>query len=175
MMSLIVFMPLLYVARHLRVDITLLVNEVNTLIHINNNVEEQINAFAGLEHRGHHRNTEELSEGLMVEFVAPFLKLVVHVQGAYHSEVHVHELGGEIKVALEVAGIEHVEHYIRRLVYDLPSYVEFLGRIGRKGVSAGQVDDIEVVTLERCRRLLGIHCHSRVVAHVFMCPRREIE
>ena len=89
--------------------------------------------------------------------------------------MHVHELGGEIKVALEVAGIEHVEHYIRRLVYDLPSYVEFLGRIGRKGVSAGQVDDIEVVTLERCRRLLGIHCHSRVVAHVFMCPRREIE
>ena len=100
-------------------------------------MEECLHALARLEHGGHHRHTEQLAEFLIVDGIAPFLKFVIHVERTNHTRVHVDELGGEIEIALEVAGIEHVEYDIRCLVDNLSAYIHLLGRICREGICSG--------------------------------------
>ncbi len=103
------------------------------------------------------------------------LGLVKHVEGHYHAHVHVDELSGEIKVTLQVAGVDDVNHHIGGLLRELPPHIEFLGTVGRETVGAGQVDQLEVVVLEVGIARLGIHCHSRVVAHALVGTAGKVE
>ena len=107
--------------------------------------------------------------------VATVLKLVVHVQCANHSQVHVNELCRKVEVALEIACVQNVEHHVGRLVDYLPSYVEFFRRVCRKGICSREVNNIEVVALESGVSLLCIDGHSRIVAYALVCPGGEIE
>ena len=61
--------------------------------------------------------------------VAPELELVPHVEGAYDAQVHIHELGGEVEVALEVGCIDDVDDDVRRLLGKVPAHVQLLGRV----------------------------------------------
>ncbi len=84
------------------------------------------------------------------------MHLVVHVEGADHFEVHVDELSGEVEVALYVAGVDDVDDDVGCVVDDLPSDVHFFGAVGCEGVSAGEVDDIEVVAFEMSFAFFGV-------------------
>ena len=77
--AVIALVPVLYLGGHLGVDVSVLVDEVDTLVHVDDDVEEQVDAFARLEHRGYHRHAEQLAELVVVELVASLLKLVEHV------------------------------------------------------------------------------------------------
>ena len=121
--TLILAVPVLNVLRHFGVYVSLLVDEVHTLIHVDDDVEQQFHALSCLEHRWHHGNTKQLSQFAVVELVAAVFKLVKHVQRTNHSEVHVDKLGGQIQVAFKVARVQHVEHHVGRLVDNLTPHV----------------------------------------------------
>ena len=122
----IFLMPILYLLCHLRIDIAVLVDEINTFIQVDDDVEERIHSLSRLEHGGHHRHTKQLAELLVVDGIAPFLKFVVHIQRTNHARVHVDELGCEIEITLQVACVEHVENDVGSLVDNLPSDVHLL-------------------------------------------------
>ena len=138
------------------------------LVHLDDSAEEFLHAGAVLERRGHHRHTEERAQRLQVDMIAAALELVEHVQGSHQRDVHVDQLRGEVKVALEVGGVDdvddHVGHFLREMLPD----IEFLGRIARQRVGAGQVDKVEVVAEERGAGFGGIDGHARIVAHAGM-------
>ena len=119
----IVFVPILQVARHLWVYVSILIYKVNALIQIYYNMEKQVYSLTRLEYRRHHRNTKELTELAVVKTVAPVLKLIVHIQRTYHAQVHIHKLCGEIKVTFKIARIYYVYDKIRSLVYNLSAYI----------------------------------------------------
>ena len=167
--------PVSDVLRHLGVEVSLLVNIVDALIHIYNNMEEQVDASSCGEHRGYHGNTEQASEFLMVELVASSFRLVVHVQGANHAQMHVDELSGEIEVPFQVAGINDVDDDVGRFLNDLFSHIKLFWRIGRKAVCARQVDNVEPIALELGITLLGVDGDTRIVAHSFVGTAGEIE
>ena len=59
--SLILAVPVLYVLCHFGIYVSVLVDEIHSLIHVYYDVEEQIHPLSCLEHGRNHRHTEELS------------------------------------------------------------------------------------------------------------------
>ena len=100
------------------------------LIDLDDGGEQFVNALSALEYRRHHRETQQFAQFVGIEKVTALFTLIKHVEGSHHAEVHVYELGGEIEIALKVAGVDDVEHDIRRLFHDLLTHVKFLGGIG---------------------------------------------
>ena len=127
------------------------------------------------EHRGHHGHAQQRAQLAVVERVAAMLALVEHIQGAHYPHVHIDELGGQIEVALQVARVNHVKYNVWSVFHQMLPHIEFLGRIGRERVGAGQVDEVEAVAFVRGVALLGIHRHARIVAHALVCPRSKVE
>ena len=138
-------------------------------------MEQEIYAHASLEGSRYERHSEQLSESLHVKVVASFLKLVVHVEGTHHSQVHIDELSGEIQVPLYVACVYDIYHDIRSLVYYLASYVHLLRRVSGEGVCAGKVHQVELIPLETEFSHLGIDGDTAVVAHALMSSRCKVK
>ena len=122
--------PILNLLGNFWIYITILVDEIDTFVKVDDDVEEGLDAPSRLEDGGYHWYAEQLTELLIVDGIASLLKLVVHIQRANHARVHVDELCGEIEVALKVACVEHIEDDVWGLVDNLPAHVYLLGRIG---------------------------------------------
>ena len=165
---LIVFLPCLTLSGDLRVDVSVLVYEVHALVDVDDDVKEQIHTAPRLENGGNHGNTKQLPQFVEIDVVAAALSLVIHVESAYHTHVHVHQLGRKVKVALQIAGIYHIDHHIGWRLDDLLAYIQFLGTIGRKRIGAWKVNKVEFVALVMGMPFLGVNRHSRVVAHTLM-------
>ena len=76
------------------------------LVEFDDGLEEIIHASAIGEDCRNHRDTEEFAQLVVVDVIATFLGFIKHVEGADHADVHVYQLGGEIEVALQIAGID---------------------------------------------------------------------
>ena len=138
-------------------------------------MKKQLHAAPGFEDGGYHRYTQETTQGGKVEAVAALFKFVEHVQGTYHRQVHVDELGGEVEIAFEIARIKHVDDDVRRFLYDLSPHVELFRTVGRERVGAGQVYQPELISLEPCSPFFSVYGDAGVVAHPFVRPRGEVE
>ena len=148
---------------------------LTAFIHLDDGMKEVFYASACLEYRWHHWNTKQLTQLLVVYFVTSLLRFIKHVESTHHAQVHVDELGCQIEVALQVRGVYDVDHHVGCLLDNLFSHVKFLGRVGRKGVSAGQVNEVELVALELGVAFLGIDGDARVVAHALVSSAGKVE
>ena len=108
------------VARHLRL----------VFVDINDLLKEGSNALTTTRHGGHHRRSEKYAQLVVIEAVAILSHLVIHIERHDHAQVHINELRGEVKVALEVGSIYHINHNIRRLLNQLTTHIALLGAIG---------------------------------------------
>ena len=157
------------------VDVDMAVVAAGALIDLDDGAEEILDAHARAERGGHHGGAEESGQHLQVDVIATAFELVVHIEGADDAEVHVDKLGGQVEVALEVGGVDDVDHDVRHLLGQVAAHVELLGRIARKGVSAGQVDQLEVVAKEAGVGFTGVDGDTGVVAHMAMSARGIVE
>ena len=73
-----------------------------SLIYLDDGSEEVFYACTVLKGCGNHRDAEESAQGVDVHMVTTTLKLVIHVQGADHADVHIHQLGGQVEVAFQI-------------------------------------------------------------------------
>ena len=92
----ILFVPLLYALCHLRVEIAVGIQKVQSLIHVNNNVEKQFHTSTCGECSRNHWYAKQFAEFGVVYIVATLLRLVKHVECAHHTQVHVNQLCGEV-------------------------------------------------------------------------------
>ena len=148
---------------------------VALLIDLDDGVEKGGNALAVAAHRRADRDTEQVAQLLRVDLVALGLELVVHVQGHDGPQVHVDELGRQVEVALDVGRVDDIDDDVGHGVDEVLPDIEFLRRIGREGVGAGEVDEGDVVTLVGEVAFLGVHRHAAVVADVFMAAGGDVE
>src|SRR5574344_64324 len=89
---LVIFVPVLKFFCYFRVNISILVYKVNTFINIDYDMEQEIDAFTALEYRRNHRDTEQLAEKLIIEFVTALFQFVIHIERTNHTQVHINEL-----------------------------------------------------------------------------------
>ncbi len=99
------------------------------LIELDDGIEELVHASTVGKDGRNHGESEELAELVVVDVVATFLSLVKHVEGAHHADVHVYQLGGEVEIALQIAGVDDVDDDIWSVLHELLAHIEFLWRI----------------------------------------------
>ena len=99
---------------------------IGPLIEPDDRIEEFRNSLAVAAHRGTHRDAQQAAQLFRVQFVPLMLKLIVHVQGHDGLEVHVDDLRRQIQVALDVGGIDHIDHHVRHGVDEVLPNIQFL-------------------------------------------------
>ena len=160
--------PILHVLQDFGADVSFFIQEVTPFVNVDDDMEESFDALARAAYGGHHGHAYQFAQGQVIQFISASFQLVEHVESDDHAHVHVYQLSSEIKVALQIGGIHHVDDDVRRLVDDVLAHVEFLGRVGGERVGARQVNDAEVVALEVEVAFLSIHGDPAVVSHTLM-------
>ncbi len=138
------------------------------LVHRDYGVEEFGDSLAVAADCRADRHAEQVSQLLDVDAVATGLKLVVHVQGHHHRQVHVDELGGKVEVALDVGGVHHVQDNVRRFLEKVLADVEFLGAVRRQGIGSWEINKGDLVALELELAFLCVDRDSAVISYVLM-------
>ena len=145
------------------------------LVDLYHGVEKLVDPPSRGGYRRHHRHSEHLAEVLVVECGMAFLELVIHVEAYHHAAVHVDELCGEVEVSLKVRCHDGVDDHVGHLLPEVTHHVEFLGGIGREGICAGKVYDVEAIALIMEHTLLCPHSDTGIVAHTLMGARHHVE
>ena len=141
---------------------------IAVLIYLDYCVEKFVYALPVTADRRDDRHSEQMAQSPCIQPVTLRLKLIVHIEGHHHPQVHVNQLGSEVEIPLKIGCIHHIHHHIRHLLYQILPHIQLLGTIGRKGISTGKVHEDEPVTPVLETPLLGIHSHSAVVPHMLM-------
>ena len=89
--------------------------------------------------------------------------------------MHIHQLRGQIQVALDVGRVNHVEDNIWGIVHQLATDIQFFRGIGRQGIGAWQVHDFDVIAFELGKALFGIDGDTAVVAHMLVSTGSKIK
>ena len=144
-------------------------------VEFDDGLEELIHASTIGEDGRNHRDTEEFAQFVVVDVIATLFGFIKHVEGTDHADVHVYQLGGEIEVALQVAGIDDIDHDIRRMLDELLAHIKLFRRIGRKRIGARQIYQVEMIAVVFSFAHLGIYGYSAIVAHTFVSTRCKVE
>ena len=100
--------------------------------------------------------------------------LVHHVQGQHHGGVQLHELHGQVEVALDVGGIHDVDDTGGLFADDELPGDDLLAGVGRHGVDARQIGDLRFrVALDGTA--LAVHRHTGEVAHMLVGAGKLVE
>ena len=157
------------------VDVNVADGVVLALVDLDNLAEQVVDTLARTPFGGDDGHTEQRRELVAVELVAMFLELVEDVQRHHHRDVHVDKLGGEVEIAFQVGGVDHVEDDVGMFLYDMFADIEFFGRVGTETVGAWQINQIERVATKLEGAHLLVDGDAAVVAHPFMGMCRNIE
>ena len=75
---------------------------VGTFIYLDNSLEQVLDAITVFEGCRYDRHSEQSTKHIEVDRVTASFKLIIHVECADDSQVHVHQLGGEVEIALQI-------------------------------------------------------------------------
>ena len=123
----------------------------------------------------HHRDGELVFERLRAHLVARLFHRVHHVERHHHGHLDLHELRGEIKIALKVGRVHDVDDEVRLFVQDVVARDDLFGSVRREGVDAGKVEDLDGFGALFVDALLLVHRDARPVAHVCRGARKSVE
>ena len=109
-----------------------------------------------------------------VDLVAILLDHVHHVDGHDHRDAQLHQLGGQIQVALQVGTVDDVQNGVGALADQIVPGHHFLQRVGRQGVNTRQVGDGNFGVLLQLALFL-FHSNAGPVADELVCTGQRIE
>ena len=89
--------------------------------------------------------------------------------------MHVYQLRRKIQVALQIAGVYHINHNIRGFLDELSADIQLFRRIRRQRICAGQIYDVELISFKCGTSLLGINGNAGIVAYFFMGTGCEVK
>ena len=142
--------------------------------HVNGMLYQLVHALVLGSRDGHHRHTQEGLQGVHVHGAAVLGDLVHHVEGDNHGNVQLHELRGEVEVALDVGGVNDVDDRVGLGVNDELAAHDLLARVGRKRVDAGQVCD-RSLRMAAHLAVLAVNGNAGEVAHVLVGARELVK
>ena len=92
-------------------------------MHLYNGVEKLVHAFASTTNGRNDWSAEKTAKLFYIKFVATCPEFIKHVQSYNHRNVHVEQLGGQVQVAFQIGGVNHIDDYIGSLVDDVTAYI----------------------------------------------------
>ena len=142
--------------------------------HIQGVVDELVNALIPGGGDGDHGDTQDLLQLVDTHGAAVGPDLVHHVQGQDHGDLQLHQLHGQIKVALDVGGIHNVDDTAGAVVHQKVPGDDLLIGVGGQGINARQVR-------HRCLRVIAdgavlpVHGDTGEIAHVLIGTGELVE
>ncbi len=125
---------------------------------------------------GDHRTAQEpLLQGLQVQLQAGRFGVVHHVEGEHHGPAQLEQLGGEVEVALEVGGVQHVDDDVHGGVGHEPGGDPLILALGRKGIGPRKVHHLHLPSRAFEEAAAPLHRDAGPVAHVLARPGQGIE
>ena len=119
-------------------------------------------------------HTQRCAQLLHVDLVAVLAGHVDHVHRDDHRRAEFEQLRGQVKVAFDGGGVHDVQDGIRLVVHQVVAGDDFLQRVRRQGVNAGQVlNDHIVIALELA--FLLFNRNTRPVADELTRTRQRVE
>ena len=122
-------------------------------------------------HNGAAQLPGELSR---VDVVPVFPHHVHHVDGDDHGDAQLHELGGQVQVALQVGAVHDVQNHVGALSHQVVPGHHFLQGVGGQGIDPRQVGDHHPAVLFQFALFL-LHCDTRPVPHKLVRARQGVE
>ena len=109
-----------------------------------------------------------------VDLVTVLADQIHHVDGNDHRDAQLQQLGGEVKVALDVGAVDDIQNSVRAVIDQILTGDDLLQRVGRQRIDARQVlDDDLLVALQNA--LLALDGDARPVADVLIRAGKIIE
>ena len=115
----------------------------------------------------HDRNAEHGLHLVDADGAAVFAHLVHHVERKHHRHIQLHELHGQIQVALDVGGVHDVDEAARLALEHKAAGDDLLAGVGGHGIDAGQVGH-ERIGMAADDAVLAIDGHAGKVADVLV-------
>ena len=120
------------------------------------------------------RYLELLGELFGFDGIAALLDDVHLVERDHDGNVKLHELSGQVEVALEVRGIDDIDDDVGMTVDQIVAGDDLLARIRGQRVDSRQVDELDVLVVLEVAGL-PLHRHARPVAHVLVIAGELVE
>ena len=98
-------------------------------MHGDDGIEQAVKTDAGVAYGGDKGNPQELPERIMVEIIALFFKLIIHVEDSHHLPAHLYQLGRQVQVSFNVRRVDDVYDNVRALFDYMRSDEKLLGGI----------------------------------------------
>ena len=114
------------------------------------------------------------AELLGVDAVAGLADQVHHIQGDDHGDADLHQLGGEVEVALQVGGVHDVQHHVGALIDQIVPGDDLLQRVGGEGIDARQVGHDDVLLVADAA-FLFLNGDAGPVAHILLGTGQGVE
>ena len=117
---------------------------------------------------------QRLAQLFQIDGIAVFAHQIDHIHRQHHRMAQIHQLGGQVEIALNIRSVHDVQNHIRVILHQIPPGHQLLRRIGRQGINAGQIlNDRLRVSLQGT--LLLLHRHAGPVAHILIGAGQNVE
>ncbi len=123
---------------------------------------------------GHHRDAEHALEAVHVDGAAVRGHLVHHVESEHHGTVELHELQGEVEIALDVGRVDDVDDGVGFLPENEPTAHDLLAGIRGERVNPGQIRDSHIV-VPQYAAVLAVDGHPGKVADMLVRTGELVE
>ena len=141
--------------------------------------EEGDQVFARPGRNGHHRDPKGGRQRGGIRAVAPSACLVHEVERHDHRPLQLQELHRQVQVAFQVRRVDDVDDGVRLFAgpcaQDIVPGDDFLQRIRRERINAGQVDNQDLTPVQWRGPLLFFHRNARPVSNILTGARKSVE
>ena len=132
-------------------------------------VDQLVDALVLHRRDGHHRDAQGLLQLVDPDRAPVGPHLIHHVQGQDHGDAQLHELHGQIEIALDVRGIDDVDDAVRLRLQQKAPGDDLLAGIRGEGVDARQVGH-GGLRVASDRAVLSVHGDTGEITHVLVGP-----
>ena len=144
------------------------------LCHVDGVIHQLTHALVLGSGNGNDRNAQHRLHLIDAHRAAVAAHFVHHIQCQHHRGIQLHELHGQVQVALDVGGIHDVDDAGGLFADDELPGDDLLAGIGGHGVDARQVGDLRLrVAFDGTA--FAIHRHAREIAHMLVGAGELIE
>ena len=136
--------------------------------------DDLVNASAPQRRAFNDRAAEKIGKLRGVNDVAVLLEQVGHVQRNDDRKTELENLSGQVQAALDIRGVNEVDHDVGTVVDQIVARTDLFGRIGRQRVNARQVGNDNVLVAEQLCLLL-FDGYARPVSNVTIFAGDAVE